>query len=94
MDSSVEAPYSNRELRATFNDIIERCERIERQTTKTNGRVAMLEKWRWMVVGFCAGAAIFLSYFVVPEIRAIKEQHITISTSLAIVEHTLRTLGK
>ena len=34
--------------------------RIETQTTKTNGYVADLQKWKWVLVGFCACVTVLL----------------------------------
>lgn len=38
-----ETPFSNREIAEKFEDIKEALGRIEAQTTKTNGRVTVLE---------------------------------------------------
>lgn len=38
-----EQPFSNREITAKFDEIIDIATRIETQTTKTNGRVTALE---------------------------------------------------
>ncbi len=46
--------YSNREIDHFMKDIKETLERIEIQTTTTNGRVSALEKWRWMQAGALA----------------------------------------
>lgn len=43
--------YSNREIDEMQKDIQASLTRIEVQTTKTNGRVSVLEKWMWMVLG-------------------------------------------
>ena len=47
----MDKPYENREIDHMFNDIKETLERIEEQTTRTNGRVTSLEKWMWTVIG-------------------------------------------
>lgn len=47
----MEPEYSNREIDTKMHEITQALERIEKQTTKTNGRVTALEKWMWMVVG-------------------------------------------
>lgn len=47
----LEIQYSNRELDAHFKEIKATLERIEAQTTRTNGRVSSLEMWRSYVVG-------------------------------------------
>lgn len=39
-----EQPFSNREITAKFDEIIDIATRIETQTTKTNGRVTKLEE--------------------------------------------------
>ena len=54
--------YSNREIKAFFNEIKDTLERIETQTTKTNGRVNKLENWRSYLLG---GIAIISSIVVV-----------------------------
>lgn len=41
-----EIDYTNRELDSKFNLIMEILHRIEKQTTKTNGRVSKLEMWK------------------------------------------------
>jgi len=38
-----ETPFSNREIVEKFSDIKEQLDRIESQTTRTNGRVTALE---------------------------------------------------
>lgn len=44
-------PYANREIDEMIKDIKETLARIEVQTTKTNGRVNELERWRYMILG-------------------------------------------
>ncbi len=55
-----EEPYQNRELREMFGDIKRDLARIETQTTKTNGRVSLLERWQSYVLGFCACVALLI----------------------------------
>lgn len=43
--------YTNREIDEMQKDIKDSLNRIENQTIKTNGRVSVLEKWMWMVLG-------------------------------------------
>lgn len=57
-----EEPYQNREIREMFSEVREALDRIELQTTKTNGRVSILERWQSYVLGFCAALMlVFLS---------------------------------
>lgn len=59
MDSS---PYSNREIDEKWKDISVSLARIEAQTTKTNGRVGALERWKYIGMG----ATSVLTLIVVP----------------------------
>lgn len=56
----MDAPYQNREIDERFADIKLSLDRIETQTTKTNGRVRWLEKMIWGAGGFCACVTILL----------------------------------
>lgn len=40
----MEEPYKNREIDEKFNDIMEKLEKIEMQTTKHNGRMTRVER--------------------------------------------------
>lgn len=42
----MEDPYTNREIDRLFNEIKIQLDRIESQTTKTNGRVSSLERYK------------------------------------------------
>lgn len=44
-------PYRNREIDEMFGDIKGSMSRIETQTTRTNGRVTELEKWKYAGMG-------------------------------------------
>lgn len=55
-------PYSNREIDEFLHDLRGSLQRIENQTTLTNGRVRRLESWRW----FMAGGLAILTVLGVP----------------------------
>ena len=46
---TADTPYQNREIDEKFTDIKETLIRIEKQTTKTNGRVTKLERYAYVV---------------------------------------------
>lgn len=54
--------YSKRELDEKFDGVHVQLDRIETQTTKTNGSVANLKSWRDMTVGALA----ILTLMIVP----------------------------
>ena len=56
-----EKDYSNRELDEKFKTILEFLQSIEKQTTKTNGRVSRLE-FILLVVGTVAATLIVTKY--------------------------------
>jgi len=60
--SGQEMPYTNRELREKWHDLYGTLQRIEIQTTATNGRVDALERWKYLGMG----ATSVLSFLVVP----------------------------
>lgn len=57
-----ETPYSNREFDFHFKEVKETLARIEQQTTKTNGRVGLLENWRNYIMGSIA----IITFIVIP----------------------------
>ena len=61
-----EEPYQNREIRDMFDEVKATLERIEEQTTRTNGRVTRLEQWQAYVIGFCAAVSILLFSIGIP----------------------------
>jgi hypothetical protein len=52
--------YTAREIKSMFDNIAEGIDRIEAQTTKTNGRVAVLERWQSFLQGGMAVLAMLL----------------------------------
>ncbi len=59
-----EESYKNRELDEKFGDIKDTLERIEIQTTKTNGRVRFLEKMIYLALGGLAVITFFLPFYI------------------------------
>ena len=58
----MEKPYQKREIDEFMRDIKEALERIEAQTTRTNGRVSSLEIWR----GFITGGLVIIGVVLLP----------------------------
>ena len=58
----MEEEYSKREIDTFMQEIRDQLNRIEAQTTKTNGRVSKLENWR----GFITGGLAILSAIMLP----------------------------
>lgn len=46
-----EEPFKNREIREMFSDLQKGQERIESQVRLTNGRVTLLEQWKYVGIG-------------------------------------------
>lgn len=61
-----DTPYSNREIRERWNDISGTLDEIKIQTTKTNGTVADVNKWRERINGGAIVAGVFMTVIVVP----------------------------
>ena len=57
-------PYAKREIDDKFGEIKDQLDRIEDQTTKTNGKVASVtkdfNKWKYLVTGFCVCMTVIL----------------------------------
>lgn len=64
--SGKDIPYTNREQREWRHDIANSLQRIELQTTKTNGSVADLNRWRERMNGGATVAGIFMTFIVIP----------------------------
>lgn len=61
-----ETPYSNRELDEKFDDIKNSLDRIEVQTSKTNGSVASLKIWRAYLTGGLAVVLFLVTSIAIP----------------------------
>lgn len=66
MTEQMDAPYSNREIREKWHDTANTLQEIKNQTTKTNGSVADINKWRERINGMAIASGIFMSLIVVP----------------------------
>lgn len=64
--------YSNRELDRMFKDITDMLDRIEKQTTQTNGSVANLKLWR----AYTTGAVAVLTTLLLPCILLILSHYL------------------
>lgn len=61
-----DAPYTNREIREKWHDIANDLGAILTQTTKTNGSIAEINRWRERVNGGAMVASIFMGAIVMP----------------------------
>lgn len=59
-------PYSNRELDMKFTDIMDTLNRIETQTTATNGKVAKVTVWKEQATGAGWAFGACLTVIIVP----------------------------
>lgn len=64
--SGKDLPYTNREQREWRHDTANSLQRIELQTTKTNGSVADLNRWRERMNGGAMVAGVFMTIVVMP----------------------------
>lgn len=64
--SGQDMPYTNRELREKWHDITNDIQDILLQTTKTNGTVADLNRWRERINGGAMVAGVFMTIVVMP----------------------------
>lgn len=62
----MDEPYTNREIDSKYQDITDALIRIETQTTKTNGHVADINKWRERMNGGAVVAGVFMTFVVMP----------------------------
>lgn len=61
----------NERMQIFEKDARESLQRIEMQTTATNGRVRKLEQWQSYVIGFCACLGIILFSILIPLISSL-----------------------
>lgn len=90
----MENSYTIREIDVHFSDIKQTLERIEDQTTKTNGRVSSLEIWRGYVLGACAAILILvplLYNFINVRIDTLENDHKNTRLLLKEINETTST---
>ncbi len=61
-----DTPYSNREIREKWHDISNTQQAILTQTTKTNGSVADINRWRERANGAFIASSVFMGAVVLP----------------------------
>ncbi len=64
--SGQDLPYTNRELRDKWHELANSQQNILAQTTKTNGTVADINRWRERINGGALVAGVFMTFVVVP----------------------------
>lgn len=64
--SAQEMPYTNREIRERWHDTSNSLQEILGQTTRTNGAVADINKWRERINGGAIVAGFFLTLVIIP----------------------------
>ena len=69
----MEEPYSKREEDTFRKEVIIRLDRIEIQTSKTNGRVNSLENWKYFLIGMGTFIVVVLIPIVVAIIQIYKK---------------------
>lgn len=74
----MEKQYSPEVLDVMFKDIKEQLDRIEVQTTKTNGNVSSLKVWR----GYITGAIAVIVVVFLPILFYLAEQEMNINNTL------------
>lgn len=65
-NSGKELPYTPREIREKWHDIANDLQTIIAQTTKTNGSVADINRWRERMNGAGLVAGFFMTVIVIP----------------------------